>query len=611
VAKMRVAVSLAAAIALCAATPAILLASGSDDAVDDLVDDLDDIEFDEPDIEEPDIEEPEIEEPEIVEPEIEELEIEEPEVEEPEVEEPEVEEPEVEEPEVEEPEVEEPEVEEPEVEEPEVEEREVEEPEVEEPEVEEPEVEEPEVEEPEVEEPEVEEPEVEGPEVEEPEVEEPEVEEPEVEEPEVEDPEAGRSESDETDVDEPEDEADDFEEPEDEPATEIDDESDNSGSVSGSTSGNSSDDDSEEDEATDAAGAEAQMAEEWLAGLTQTQDPEFDDEGNPVRRGEIVALDLAEEAGAALLERGFVAVEVSQLEALGAELTTLRVPEGQSAWEGLALARAGDPAGIYDLGHYYASPYEPSTGRSSSVAHNAPVTPVRGNLRIGLIDTGITRTELPQRIGVTSRAFGRAGERSLAEHGTAVASILVAGGAGELVVANVFDNDGQRDFTSAQTIGSALSWLLDQQVEVVNISLAGPRNAVLDTLVHRAATRGTLIVAAAGNGGPSAPPAYPAALPDVVAVTAVDASQRIYRYANRGAYVRMATYGVRVPVELHGESSLVFTGTSFAAPRVAALLAACIDGGSTRQICVTRLERAARDLGEPGRDAVYGFGFVG
>ena len=109
---------------------------------------------------------------------------------------------------------------------------------------------------------------------------------------------------------------------------------------------------------------------------------------------------------------------------------------------------------------------------------------------------------------------------------------------------------------------------------------------------------------------PSAPPAYPAAVPGVVAVTAVDGRQQVYRYANRGRYITVAARGVDV-VAAHAPGGLArFSGTSFASPHVAAWIARCRAGGSDAAQCETRLRREARDLGTAGFDEIYGFGLV-
>ena len=144
-----------------------------------------------------------------------------------------------------------------------------------------------------------------------------------------------------------------------------------------------------------------------------------------------------------------------------------------------------------------------------------------------------------------------------------------------------------------------------------NISLAGPRNLVLDRLIARAQADGHIIVAAAGNGGPTAAPAYPAALPDVIAVTAVDSRGRVYRQANQGSYVRFAALGVAVPVAAPGGGTAPRSGTSFASPHIAARLGRCVLASARASAqCINQLDRQAIDLGSNGRDPVYGVGLI-
>jgi minor extracellular protease Epr len=83
----------------------------------------------------------------------------------------------------------------------------------------------------------------------------------------------------------------------------------------------------------------------------------------------------------------------------------------------------------------------------------------------------------------------------------------------------------------------AIDWLVGQRANVLNFSLAGPPNLLLEHAVRKVAAKGTVLVAAAGNAGPDSPAAYPAAYADVVAVTAIDRFRRPYVWANRGGYV--------------------------------------------------------------------------
>lgn len=81
---------------------------------------------------------------------------------------------------------------------------------------------------------------------------------------------------------------------------------------------------------------------------------------------------------------------------------------------------------------------------------------------------------------------------------------------------------------------------------MIQISMTGPPNRLLETAVRTLHERGIGIVAAAGNGGPAAAPAFPAAYDTVVSVTAIDQDLRAYRLANRGDYIAFSSPGVGV-----------------------------------------------------------------
>lgn len=373
-------------------------------------------------------------------------------------------------------------------------------------------------------------------------------------------------------------------------------------------------------EADDAARAEAEAAEEGVdesAGAATLRDiaaperPELDSEGYPVRAGEVVALDLSASTRAAALERGFAVIDTTRLAALDAEVTRLSAPRGMDSASALDLLRRLDPPGSFDFAHYYASQYARAGRVGRATMLPAASRKGRPPLRVGMIDTSVVTHPSLGGVSVHARRFvPDAGAASA--HGTAVASILARDGATEILAADVFSGGGNRSYTSADAIVRALGWLSDARVPVINISLTGPRNLILDRLIARIGAIGHVIVAAAGNGGPTAPPAYPAALPNVVAVTAVDSAGRVYRHANQGSYIAVAARGVGIPAAAPGGGVALVTGTSFAAPHVAAILARCARQVSARNSsCVQSLLRTARDLGVPGRDPVYGVGVIG
>jgi subtilisin family serine protease len=206
-------------------------------------------------------------------------------------------------------------------------------------------------------------------------------------------------------------------------------------------------------------------------------------------------------------------------------------------------------------------------------------------------------------------------------HGTAVLSLLGGdSGSGtpglvpdaEFHLAAAFSTDEQGNAsTSTVNLLNALNWLDEQGVQYVNMSFSGPRDPLFEKAIAAMQKRGVVFVAAAGNQGPTAPPAYPAAYSQVIAVTAVDRKMGGYRYANRGSYVDLAAPGVEIWTALPKGKEGYRTGTSFAAPFVTAIVA------SQPQLKSSRLPKAElikrlklQDLGPSGPDPIYGQGLV-
>jgi subtilisin family serine protease len=148
--------------------------------------------------------------------------------------------------------------------------------------------------------------------------------------------------------------------------------------------------------------------------------------------------------------------------------------------------------------------------------------------------------------------------------------------------------------------------------KVINLSLGGPADLLLPRLVDRAVGLGIVVVAAAGNGGPAAPAPFPAALPKVIAVTAVDAKGALYPKAIRGDFIDLAAPGVEIMTTMPGEQFNVFSGTSMATAHVSGVVALLLQLSphtSPEEVQRT-LEETAEDLGVPGKDRLYGSGRV-
>ncbi len=334
---------------------------------------------------------------------------------------------------------------------------------------------------------------------------------------------------------------------------------------------------------------------------------ERDDQGQPVVRGEVLAVSPTPEALAKVVAAGFVVARQTQSDDLGLSLVTLTPPKGLSARAAIKRLRDLDPGGAYDFNHVYAD-----AGLETVVAASAagPAAAQDGGGRAGLLDGGVAADQpVFTHVRLEQRGFADGGARPSA-HGTATASLLAAAGADQILVADVYGKGPAGG--SASAIVAALAWMAQARAPVVNISLVGPPNGALGAAVKALLARGCLIVAAVGNDGPAAPALYPASYPGVIAVTGVDRRRRLLPEAGRAAHVDFAAYGAEVKVAAPGGRPASVRGTSYAAPVVAGRLARLLDAPdpAAAQRAVARLAAEAVDLGAPGVDPVFGKGLV-
>jgi subtilisin family serine protease len=191
------------------------------------------------------------------------------------------------------------------------------------------------------------------------------------------------------------------------------------------------------------------------------------------------------------------------------------------------------------------------------------------------------------------------------DHGSATASLLQLAGARRIAVADVYGSDPAGG--NALAISRAVDWLLGQGARVISISLVGPSNALLGQAVAAARKRGVTFVAAVGNDGPAAPPAFPASYPGVIAVTGVDGHNRALIEAGRALHLDYAAPGADMVAANAAGRWVRVRGTSYAAPLVAARAAAALATGPN---VIAALDREAIDLGRKGPDPTYGRGLL-
>jgi subtilisin family serine protease len=146
-----------------------------------------------------------------------------------------------------------------------------------------------------------------------------------------------------------------------------------------------------------------------------------------------------------------------------------------------------------------------------------------------------------------------------------------------------------------------LEWAAENGAHIVNMSFAGPNDPRMRDALGKAARKGMVLIAAAGNAGPKSGPQFPAADPNVIAVTATDPEDTVFAGANRGNHIAVAAPGVDILVPAPEGTYQFTTGTSVAAAEVSGVAALLMERNPslTPELVRSILMRTAKDLGAP------------
>ncbi len=248
-----------------------------------------------------------------------------------------------------------------------------------------------------------------------------------------------------------------------------------------------------------------------------------------------------------------------------------------------------------------------------TLAHGANVT-------IAVIDSGIDgrHPELANSIADSFDALGSKEGPHL--HGTAVAGAIVAHArlmgaapAARIVAIRAFGTaqNGQNGGESTSfVVLKALDYAVAHGAQIVNMSFAGPKDALIERAIAAAFARGVVMVAASGNAGAKSPPLYPAANANVMAVSATDAQDKLLAASNRGGYIAVAAPGADIFLPAPDDKYQMTSGTSFSAAYISGLAALVLERDPALKPDEVRaiLMKTARDLGAPGRDDLFGAG---
>ncbi len=369
------------------------------------------------------------------------------------------------------------------------------------------------------------------------------------------------------------------------------------------------------------------------------------------RKNEIIAGKLTPAARARAIQLGYDVREGSS-----SGLTRILLPPQREAWEILRGLEEEFPNQGFALNHLYEPyrnvlgnapveamvPVSPSVGCSTERCYGRRVIEWKDHLaacargvKVGVIDTGFdaahpafTKRAVPPTVVMSPESTT---DRAKTWHGTGVLSLLAGASRSstpglipdaDFLVADAFFADPEgRPQTDTMHLLEALERLHERGAQIINMSLVGPYDELIHgRIAYLSKRKGVVFVAAAGNGGPSAPPGYPAAYPEVIAVTAVDSNAKGYSSANRGSYINVAAPGVRIWTALPDNHEGMLSGTSFAAPFVTAIAAVTYNNSLLKsQIAARRHSLDPKettlagffiDKVEGGDSKVYGRGLI-
>ena len=243
---------------------------------------------------------------------------------------------------------------------------------------------------------------------------------------------------------------------------------------------------------------------------------------------------------------------------------------------------------------------------------------VRGmNVTIAVIDSGIDvkHPELANSVADSFDALGSSEGPHV--HGTGIAGAIVAHGRlmgsapeARLLAIRAFGAGSKGAESTSYVILKGLNYAAEHGAQIINMSFAGPKDPLIERGLAAMAGRGIVMVAASGNAGAKSPPLYPAANPNVIAVSGTDAQDKLFAASNRGNHIAISAPGADIFLPAPDEKYQITSGTSFSAAYVSGVAALMLERNPALRPSDIRaiLTKTARDLGAPGRDDQFGAG---
>jgi subtilisin family serine protease len=306
-----------------------------------------------------------------------------------------------------------------------------------------------------------------------------------------------------------------------------------------------------------------------------------------------------------------VVAEVAALPSTNDGLVVFTIPDATDVLIKVAAltadprVRSAQPDYLYET-----TAAELSFGRKLMHLDRVDTSLTGSGVTVAVIDSGVDPARSAERVDMTGTGV------TADIHGTLMAGVIleVAPRARILSVKACIPVSAEsiQGTCASSALAKALDLAIQKRARVLNLSISGPKDTLMPRLIDAAVTGGSIVVAAAGNDGAKGAPGFPAALDNVIAVTAVDAREEIYSYATRGGFIDIASPGVDIQGTTPKSQLLIFSGTSPAAAYASGVAALMLQHspGLTSPVLQALLEQSAKDLGPAGKDPQFGSGLV-
>ena len=203
-------------------------------------------------------------------------------------------------------------------------------------------------------------------------------------------------------------------------------------------------------------------------------------------------------------------------------------------------------------------------------------------------------------------------------HGTKVAGsaaaitnngVGVVGVAGSARIMPIRITNDPTGYAYWSNIANGLTWAADHGAQVANISYEATSSSSIASAAQYLRSKGGVTVVAAGNS--STDPGYSDS-PYMISVSATDSNDAKASWSNFGYFVDVAAPGVSIWTTTNGGGYGAVSGTSFASPVTAGVVALMMAANPSLPPTTLEqvLENTATDLGDAGWDTSYGYGRV-